>query len=75
MSGVGVEEAAAIGAEHLDRDLAGDGAEGRAIACAVDPEGTTLWVVGIRALDPGVNLFEAMAAGTTTGLLWRAELH
>ena len=50
------------------------GGEGRAIACAVSPDGATLWVVGIEALAPGVELFSAMPAGQTVGHLWRADL-
>ncbi len=50
------------------------GSEGRAIACAVSPDGATLWVVGIEALAPGADLFAAMADKATVGHLWRADL-
>jgi len=50
------------------------GGEGRAIACAVSPDGSTLWAVGIEALAPGADLFAAMAARATVGHLWRADL-
>ena len=36
MRGVGVEEAAAVGAEHLDRDLGGDRADGDGLARAFE---------------------------------------
>ncbi len=50
------------------------GGEGRAIACAVSPDGATLWVVGIEALAPGADLFAAMADKATVGHLWRADI-
>ncbi|MEZ5409140.1 MAG: FAD-dependent monooxygenase [Acidimicrobiales bacterium] len=59
--------------DEVELPLPGGG-EGRAIACAVDAGGTTLWVVGIEALGPGMDLFAAMAAKATVGHLWRADL-
>jgi sugar lactone lactonase YvrE len=48
--------------------------DGRAIACALDPSSSTLFVTGIRPLAPGDDLFAAIAERRTRGVLWRAAL-
>ena len=48
--------------------------DGRAIACAVAPSGEALYVVGIRPLPRGADLFAAMVERRTRGVLWRAAL-
>ncbi|MGH7779207.1 MAG: FAD-dependent monooxygenase [Candidatus Binataceae bacterium] len=48
---------------------------GHPVACALAGAAQDeLWIVGFETLADGVNLFEAMRKGATSGVLWRAQV-